>query len=129
MFTGHLGGSCCPRRAGRGRLHSGHQRAAHGPPQTLGGSTNDQEGQGEHHTDVVSVWPQSSGLMFLVLKYVQNFVKIYKTLVQQCTHASVACINITPLRKISCMKPCHVYIKLCGSELVLLHLCPLHYHL
>ena len=61
VFSGHLRGSCCPRRAGRRRLHSGHQRAAHRPPQTLGGSTNYQEGQGEHHTNVVRVWPQSSG--------------------------------------------------------------------
>ena len=89
VFSGHLRGSCCPRRAGRGRLHSCHQRAAHGPLQTLGGSTNYQEDQGEHHTDVVRVWQQSSGLTFLVLVYVQNFVKIYKTLVSATMHAPV----------------------------------------
>ena len=93
VLSGHLRGSCCPRRAGRGRLHSGHQRAAHGPPQTLGGSTNYQEGPGEHHTDVVRVWPHSSGLTFLVVKYIQNFVKIYKTLVSETMHTCICCVH------------------------------------
>jgi len=124
VFSGHLRVSCCPRRAGRGRLHSGHQWTAHGPPQTLGGSTKYQKGQGEQRQRETTFWPSMNSprtssntwrlnklssrpgrtshwcgegvaqVIWHFLSLNMSRILIYKTLVSATMHACTCCSKL-----------------------------------